>query len=441
MDSLVRIFTTLVRRYLPDPLVFAMLLTIIVFVMGVTLTNTTSIEMISIWGNGFWNLLAFTMQMVMVVVTGHALASAPQIRKFLIKLASIPKTPAQGVALVTLIGAIACIINWGFGLIVGAMLAREVARQQPKSDYPLLIASAYIAFLTWHGGFSGSIPLLAATAGNPLEKTIGLIPISQTIFTPMNYFITGSLLIILPILTAKMLPKEAERKMINPELLDIADSTMNQKKIEQNSTPAIRIEESKTLSIIIAIVGVIYIIEYFYSKGFKIDINCVNIIFLISGLLLHGSPMAYARAIANGTKSTTGILIQFPFYASIQAMLDHSGLGAIITEWFIQVANVKTFPLWAFLSSAVINFAVPSGGGHWVVQGPFIMSAAQKLGADMGHAVMAIAYGEAWMNMAQPFWALPALAIAGLGARDIMGYCIISLLFSGFIFLAGLMFF
>lgn len=263
MDSLVRIFTTLVRRYLPDPLVFAMLLTIIVFVMGVTLTSTTSIEMISIWGNGFWNLLAFTMQMVMVVVTGHALASAPQIRKFLIKLASIPKTPAQGVALVTLIGAIACIINWGFGLIVGAMLAREVAKQQPKSDYPLLIASAYIAFLTWHGGFSGSIPLLAATAGNPLEKTIGLIPISQTIFTPMNYFIIGSLLIILPILTAKMLPKEAERKMINPELLDIADSTINQNKIEPNSTPAIRIEESKILSIIIAIAGISYRIFLF----------------------------------------------------------------------------------------------------------------------------------------------------------------------------------
>lgn len=440
MDSLVRIFTTLVRRYLPDPLVFAMLLTIIVFIMGVTLTNTRSFEMISIWGNGFWNLLAFTMQMVMVVVTGHALASAPQIRKLLTKLASLTKTPAQGVALVTLIGAIACIINWGFGLIVGAMLAREVARQQPKSDYPLLIASAYIAFLTWHGGFSGSIPLLAATAGNPLEKTIGLIPISQTIFTPMNYFITGSLLIILPILTAKMLPKESDRKMINPELLE-ADNIVIQKKIDKNSSPALKIEESKILSIIIALAGISYLIEYFYTKGFKIDINCVNIIFLISGLLLHGSPMAYARAIANGTKSTAGILIQFPFYAGIQAMLDHSGLGAIITEWFIQIANVKTFPLWAFLSSAVINFAVPSGGGHWVVQGPFIMSAAQKIGADMGHAVMAIAYGEAWMNMAQPFWALPALAIAGLGARDIMGYCIISLLFSGFIFVTGLMFF
>lgn len=320
------------------------------------------------------------------------------------------------------------------------MLAREVARQQPKSDYPLLIASAYIAFLTWHGGFSGSIPLLAATAGNPLEKTIGLIPISQTIFTPMNYFITGSLLIILPILTAKMLPKESDRKMINPELLE-ADNIVIQKKIDKNSSPALRVEESKILSIIIALAGISYLIEYFYTKGFKIDINCVNIIFLVSGLLLHGSPMAYARAIANGTKSTAGILIQFPFYAGIQAMLDHSGLGAIITEWFIQIANVKTFPLWAFLSSAVINFAVPSGGGHWVVQGPFIMSAAQKIGADMGHAVMAIAYGEAWMNMAQPFWALPALAIAGLGARDIMGYCIISLLFSGFIFVAGLMFF
>ena len=159
------------------------------------------------------------------------------------------------------------------------------------------------------------------------------------------------------------------------------------------------------------------------------------------GIFLHKTPMAYARAITLATKSTAGILIQFPFYAGIQAMMDHSGLGAIITHGFTTIATKDTFPLWVFLSSGLINFAVPSGGGHWVVQGPFIMAAAKQIGANTGHAVMAIAYGEAWMNMAQPFWALPALAIAGLGARDIMGYCIIALLFSSVIFIAGLLLF
>ena len=122
-------------------------------------------------------------------------------------------------------------------------------------------------------------------------------------------------------------------------------------------------------------------------------------------------------------------------------MMEHSGLGGLITEFFINVANKDTFPVMTFFSSALINFAVPSGGGHWVIQGPFVMPAAQALGADLGKSVMAIAYGEQWMNMAQPFWALPALAIAGLGVRDIMGYCITALLFSGIIFVIGLTFF
>jgi short-chain fatty acids transporter len=440
MNYIVRIFTSLVQRYLQDPFVFAIILTIIVFALSRILTPHSSLDLLQMWGSGFWNLLGFTMQMVLVVVTGHALASTDLVRSFMAKLSSIPKTPAQGVALVTFVGSVACIINWGFGLIIGAMLAREVARSVAKSDYPLLIASAYIAFLTWHGGFSGSIPLLAATAGNPLEKIIGLVPIKDTLFTPMNLFITLSLVIVLPILTAKMLPKESERKRIDPELLK-EDLITVQRILPKNAPLADRLEESRILAAIISLAGITYLIFYFMAKGFKIDINTVNLLFMALGLLLHKTPMAYARAITMATKSTAGILIQFPFYAGIQILLEHSGLGGIITDWFIAVANKDTFPLFAFLSSAIINFAVPSGGGHWVVQGPFIMTAAQKIGADMGHSVMAIAYGEAWMNMAQPFWALPALAIAGLGARDIMGYCIVALFFSSIIFVSGLMFF
>jgi short-chain fatty acids transporter len=440
MNSIVNFFTNLVHKYLPDPFVFAIILSIIVFGLSVTLTPHSPIDIIEMWGKGFWNLLGFTMQMALVVVTGHALASTDIVKKWLSKLASIPKTPAGGVMLVTFIGGASCIINWGFGLIVGAMLAREVAKRIPKSDYPLLIACAYIAFLTWHGGFSGSIPLLAATAGNPLEKTVGLIPLTDTIFTKMNIFITLSLLISLPILTKFMLPNENMRTVISPELLHEENISV-QKKLSHNAPIAEKLEESRVLSIIVALALFIYLGIYFVQKGLKIDINTVNLIFLSLGILLHKTLMAYARAITLASKSIAGILIQFPFYAGIQAMMEHSGLGGIITNWFILVANKDTFPLFAFLSSGIINFAVPSGGGHWVVQGPFIMSAAKAVGANSGKSVMAIAYGEAWMNMAQPFWALPALAIAGLGARDIMGYCIIALLYSSVIFIAGIMLF
>jgi short-chain fatty acids transporter len=440
MKALSNFFTVIVQRFLPDPFVFALLLTLILFLAGIGFTPHGPLEMVQFWGNGFWNLLAFAMQMSLILVTGHALASSPFVRRWLKSLAGIAKTPAQGVILVTLSSAIACFINWGFGLIVGALFAKEVAKRVKGSDYRLLIASAYIGFLTWHGGLSGSVPLMAATKGNPMEKTTGLIPLTQTIFTSYNMFITIALIIVLPIMTKLMMPKPHEVVAIDPKLLE-EDDAASAAELPANRTLAVKMENSKIITYLIVALSYIYIIYFFVTKGFKVDVNMVNLIFFATGMLLHGTPSSYMNAVANAARGTAGILIQFPFYAGIQGMMEMSGLGGMITNAFVSISNVHTFPFFAFLSSGVINFFVPSGGGHWVVQGPFIMPAAHALGVHPGLAAMSIAYGEAWMNMAQPFWALPALAIAGLGVRDIMGYCVTTLLVSGVIFAIGLSFF
>lgn len=433
-----RFFTRLVDRYLPDPLVFAIALTFLTFIMGVTLTETSVVEMVNLWGDGYWGLLSFSMQMALVVVTGHALASTPLIRKWLGIIASVAKTPAQGVMLVAFSAALCSIINWGFGLVIGALFAKEVARRIPNSDYRLLIASAYIGFLTWHGGISGSIPLAASTAGNPMEPIVGIIPLSDTLLTPYNIFITLVLLVTLPFLCKMMMRPANEIMAIDPALLK-EDPSM-ERKLGPDATFAEKLEESRILAYLFGALGFSYIV-YYFIKGGAVDINIVNLIFVMLGLVLHGTPMAYMRAVKSAIGGSAGILVQFPLYAGIQLMMEHSGLGGLITEWFVNISTEETFPILTFLSSGLINLAVPSGGGHWVVQGPFVMPAALELGADVGKAAMAIAYGEAWMNMAQPFWALPALAIAGLKARDIMGFCIMALLYSGVIFLIGLYFF
>lgn len=436
IQSIARGMTSFVSRYLPDPLIFAIILTLVVFMASWGLTPTSPPALVKMWGDGFWTLLAFGMQMALVVVTGHALASSGPIKSGMRALASTAKTPAQGVMLTTFVGAIACVFNWGFGLVVGAMFAKEVARRVKGSDYRLLIASAYIAFLTWHGGFSGSIPLLAATPGNPMEKTVGLIPASSTLLSGYNIFITLGLIITLPFLTRMMMPKPEDVVSVDPKLL--AEDPDYQKVLPKDAPIAERMEESRILSLMVGAIGIAYLGMYLYKSNFNITINTVNLTFLVAGILLHKTPMAYMRAVSAAARSTAGIMVQFPFYAGIQMMMEHSGLGGLITQWFIDISSAQTFPILTFFSSALVNFAVPSGGGHWVVQGPFVMPAAQALGADLGKAAMAIAYGEAWMNMAQPFWALPALAIAGLGVRDIMGYCVTALLFSGFIFVIGL---
>lgn len=442
MKALSRFFSTLVQKFLPDPFVFALILTIILFASGLIFTDHGPIQMVQFWGSGFWNLLAFAMQMALVLVTGHALASSPLVSRSLTRLASIAKTPVQGVILVTLGSALACLINWGFGLIVGALFAKEVAKRVPGSDYRFLIACAYIGFLTWHGGLSGSIPLTAATPGNPMEKSAGLIPLTDTIFTGYNLFITIALLIALPIMTRLMMPTGKEVVEIDPQLFAKEEvAATAEATAPSERTFATLMENSRILTVIICALGFSYLIYYFANKGFKLDINTVNLLFFVTGLLLHGTPLSYMKAVGNAAKGTAGIMIQFPFYAGIQGMMEQSGLGGMMTNAFISISTPETFPFLAFLSSGLVNFFVPSGGGHWVVQGPFIMPAAQQLGVDAGIAAMAIAYGEAWMNMAQPFWALPALAIAGLGVRDIMGYCVTTLLVSGIIFAVGLSFF
>lgn len=437
IGPLSRGMSRLVGRYLPDPLIFAILLTLLTFALGVLLTPTSPLDMVSMWGNGFWNLLAFTMQMALILVTGHALAASEPVHRAMSRLASLAKTPQQGVMLVAFASAIACVLNWGFGLVVGAMFAREVSRRIPKADYRLLIASAYIGFMTWHGGFSGSVPLVAATKGNPMEKTVGLIPITDTLFTTYNIVITLALILVLPFVCRFMHPAPKDVIAIDPALLAPEPST--RRPLRPGASPAERIEESSVLSFIVAAMGIVYLFLYFGKNGLNININTVNMVMVIAGLILHRTPMAYARAISNAARGTAAIIIQFPFYAGIQVMMENSGLGGLITNWFVEIATKDTFPILAFFSSALINFAVPSGGGHWVVQGPFVMPAAQALGVDLGKAAMAIAYGEAWMNMAQPFWALPALAIAGLGVRDIMGYCITALIITMPIFVLGLL--
>lgn len=436
-----------VQRWLPDPLVFVVLLTIIVFIWGLFVVEPQNgqsavMAIVNFWGDGFWSFLAFTTQMAMIVVTGFALASSQQVGKLLKFLASFAKTPKQGVALVCFFGGLASAINWGFGLVVGALFAKQVARNLKAVDYGLLIACAYIGFMTWGGGLSGSMPLAASDVNNIIvQKHLDgtPIPLTDTIFTAYNLFVIVALLVCMPILVTFMVPKNP--KVVDPSLL--AEEPSYQREIPKDAVPALKLEESRILALITVILSSAYLVYYFYNKGFLngLNLNSVNLIFITVGLFLHKTPMAYMRAIKHAASSTAGILIQFPFYAAIAGIMDHSGVGRIITEFFINIANKDNYAVWAFFSSAAINFAVPSGGGHWIIQGPFVIDAAKELGADFGKATMAIAYGEQWANMIQPFWALPALAIAGLGVRDIMGYCITALIFSVPIFCIALYFF
>ncbi|MBU0807280.1 MAG: short-chain fatty acid transporter [Gammaproteobacteria bacterium] len=435
----------LVQRYLPSPFVFSALLSLFVLVLAMFSTQQGLPTMVKHWNAGFWTLLAFAMQMALVFVTGHALASAPPLRRLLDRLAAIPRSPSQAIVMITLISLLGCWINWGFGLVIGAVMARALARQVKGVDYPLLVASAYTGFLIWHGGLSGSIPLALAGGGADVARISGgaiteAIGIQMTLFTPLNLSIIALLLIGLPLLNRAMHPSPAQCKTADPALLAEPEG-----ELPARDTPAQRLDDSRLLGLALVAMAAVYFVGHFMGKGFALDLNTVIGIFLFLGLLMHGSPERYMRAVDISVRGIGGIVLLFPFYAGIMGMMtgtnaDGVSLAGQISQLFIEGSSADSFPLLAFLSAGVVNVFVPSGGGQWAVQGPIMLPAGQALGVAPAVTAMAIAWGDAWTNMIQPFWALPLLGIVGLGARDIMGYCLIALVYSGLV-IAGCFYF
>ncbi|MYL36499.1 short-chain fatty acid transporter [Halobacillus litoralis] len=436
----IHVSNTLMQRYLPDPFLFVILLTMVVFGLGLIFTGSTPVQMVQYWGEGFWNLLSFSMQMVLVLVTGFVLASSPLFKQALGRLASTARTPGQAVVIVTVVSLAASWINWGFGLVIGALFARELAKRVERVDYRLLIASAYSGFLVWHGGLAGSIPLTIATPDHFTAESIGIIPASETIFAGFNLAITAALFITVPLLNRRMTPAEEERFVIDRSLLDQSRHQEAAGLAAEAVTPAVRMENSRILSMIIGGLGVGFLVYYFVTTGFQLNLNIVNFAFLFLGILFHGTPRHFLDAVGDAVKGAGGIIIQFPFYAGIMGMMVASGLAALMSEAFVSISTPFTFPFFAFLSAGIVNFFVPSGGGQWAVQAPIMLDAAQQLGVSIPKTAMAVAWGDAWTNMIQPFWALPALAIAGLKAKDIMGFCLIILFVSGIIISLGLLF-
>ncbi len=439
----------LVQRWMPEPFLFAIILTFVAAILAMPICRQTPVEVVANWGGGVWNLLEFAMQMALVLVTGSALASAPALKQLIARLASIPKSPVAAIALVTVVSALACWLNWGFGLIIGVIFAKEIARRMAGVDYRLLIASAYSGFVVWHAGLSGSVPLKMATSGPDLANAtngaiIDPIPISQTILHPFNIGIVVLVIIAITVVNSLMHPKGNQVVSIDPALLEEENAKPEAHNETRQLSPAERLENSRLLTWLISLLGISYLV---ISLGFRdgaFDLGTVIMIFLFLGILLHRTPLAYVRAFGKAASGAAGIILQFPFYAGIMGIITGVGssgicFGDVISHACISISSPLTYPLLTFLCAALLNMFVPSGGGHWAIQAPIMFSAGADLGVDPGLTGMAIAWGDAWTNMIQPFWALPALAIARLSAKDIMGFCLIDLFVSGIIIASGLL--
>ena len=434
MKAITNLSVRIIERWLPDAFLFAIVLTIVVFIAAMIGTGVGPLQVLSYWGSdsGFWGLLGFSMQMCLVVVLGSALAQAPVVSRLLKSCAGLAHTPKQGILVTVIISGICMWLNWGFGLIAGVLLAKEVARKIPTIDYRVLIASAYSVICMWHAGLSGSIPLQITTPGalaavgytTDMNMTVST---AETIFFPVNLVLVVLVIAACAVVMVASHPDAEHTITVDPALLKDEEVRTYEVKV-----PADAMEQSKILWAITWIAGFVYIGYYFYNTVANgnsvlsaLTLNIVNMIFMFLGILAHGSLRRYIDAIGDSMGMMVG--------ANDQGV----SLAQIIADAFVAISTNMTFPMLTFLSAGIVNFFVPSGGGQWAVQAPAMMPAAAEMGVSASRCAMGIAWGDCWTNLIQPFWALPALAIAGLKARDIMGYLVVLTVVVGIIVCLG----
>ncbi|MFG6667126.1 short-chain fatty acid transporter [Halomonas sp. HNIBRBA4712] len=425
MQTLTRYCLKFVQTCLPNALLLAMALSVVVFLMGMLFEGQSAATMLNGWGDGFSNLYRFAMQMSLILLTGFVIAKTPVVARMIDRLASLPTSPGQAAGLVAVVSMVTFYINWGFGMIVGAFLAREMARRVPGLHFPLAVAAAYSGEII--RGTTASIPLLMASPGNFMEDVVGVVPITETLYAWWNVGLSLLLLLLLYTIFSRVKPETDQIVQYKGEPLE---NTVE--KVDTRGMPwAEKLEHYRLPNLILALLPIGYLIINFRELGFTLSLDLVILIFLAVGLLLQPSPASLGAAVKEGILACRGIIIQFPLYAGIAGMVKVSGLADSMAGWFVEIANVHTFPIVTFISAGIVNIFIPSGGGQWAIQGPIMLEAAQRLGADIPQTIMAFTWGDAWTNQMQPFWALPLLGVAGLSARDIMGYCVMWTLVCG----------
>lgn len=416
-------------RWIPDAMVFVLLLTLVIFAMAWGLTSHGPLELINDWVKGFWALLTFAMQMSVLMITGFVLTDSKPVRKAITRFVTSFKSPKTAVVCYAILVSIIWWLHWGMGMMVGIIMGRELAARNKGLGlhYPLVAAVAYCAIAN-SAGLSQAAPLLIATPGHFIEKLTGIIPITDTQLLP--YMLTTNLIlfIVFPIMFVMMMPSKHKVEEIPDEL--IAEFTAETPEIPtSNRTPAQMLDTSALLPWVLGVMGIIWAVQHFTSKGFAgLDLNSLNFVILMLGLLLHKSPYSFVASVGRGVGMVGGVIIQFPFYAGIFGIIQNSGLSGIIAGWFVSISTTTSFPIINYIYSGIMNIFVPSGGSKFVIEAPYIIPAAKELGTPIAYVINSYVMGDLTTNLIQPFWALPILGAFRLRFQQILPYGFILML-------------
>ncbi|MEO5558501.1 MAG: TIGR00366 family protein [Dokdonella sp.] len=426
------------ERWFPDAFAFAALGVVIVALAALG-TGAGPIGTAGAFGDGFWSLIPFTMQMVFVVVGGYVVATSPPVARVVDALARVPRSGRGAIAYIALISMLASLLNWGFSLIFGGLLVRALARRADlRFDYRAAGAAAYLGLgASWAMGLSSSAAQLQANPASlpaPVLKITGVIPFTETILLWQSMLLTTVLIVVSMLIAWWTAPSEATARDAAACGVDLQIPAMTA--AESRRRPGEWLEYSPLLTVALGVIGIAWLGKEIAAKGFVSaisNLNTYNFLFLIAGLLLHWRPRRFLDAVARAVPATTGVLIQFPLYGGIAGIMttakgsDGQTLAHHLATLFVALASKETYALVIGAYSAVLGFFVPSGGGKWVIEAPYVMQAANDLQVHLGWAVQVYNAAEALPNLINPFWMLPLLGILGLKARDIVGFTFMQL--------------
>ncbi len=419
------------EKWFPDAYVFAAIA--VVVVCGAALAMGRTPAQVSVdFGKSFWNLIPFTMQMAFVVIGGYIVAVSGPVRRIINVLAAVPKEPKTAVAYVGFLAMLASLLSWGFSMIFAGILMREISKRVKGVDYRAMGAAGYLGLgSVWALGLSSSAALLMATKGSippALLKISGIITLGETLFTWQNLVMIVVLVVLSVWICYASTPTADKAKTAEMAGIVYQDSHED---IGSPQTPGEKLEFNPALTLVLVALGVVYLYDVFSTKGglAALDLNTYNFMFLIAGMLLHWSPRSFLRAAAKAVPMTGGVLLQFPLYAGIFGVLMGSGLNEVLARFFVSISTQETLPLVGGIYSAILGLFLPSGGGKWVVEAPYLLEAANQLHVNLAWMVQVYNAAEALPNFINPFWMLPLMGLTGVKARDLAGYSTLQLIF------------
>jgi short-chain fatty acids transporter len=438
VERMARRATALAEEYIPDAFVFALAATLAACAAAVAVDpaiRRSPLRLVDAWGDGFWTLVPFTLQMSMMIIGGYVVATSPPVGRVIGRIAGVPRSPRGAVALVAFVAMSSSLLNWGFSLIFSAMLAKEVGRRLPAADYRALAASSFLGLGTvWAQGLSGSAALQMATptAMPPrlAELVGGSIPLTSTIFRPQSLACVAIEMVVVTAVMWMAAPTGGRARSASS--LGVPPDAAERRGTAAPQTPVTwgeRLEQSRVLLLAVTALGFVYLVHLMLRRATSLvgvlnafDFNTINFWLLVLGATLHGTPAALVRSVQAATPAIAGVLIQFPFYAGIFGVITGTRLSEAIASLFVSASNATLYPAFIAGYSAFLGVFVPSGGSKWVIEAPYVLQAGRALGVADGWVVVTYDLGEALANLVQPFWMLPVLALLGLRARDIMGY-------------------